>query len=77
MCGHVTSSAHTMARRLDAGIVWINSYRAEAFNSPFGGRKESGFGSQNGAASIDAYLQTKSVWCDLGDEVQDPFVLKV
>jgi (Z)-2-((N-methylformamido)methylene)-5-hydroxybutyrolactone dehydrogenase len=43
--------AHTMAKGLDAGIVWINTYRAEAFNSPFGGRKQSGFGSQNGAAS--------------------------
>ncbi len=69
--------AHTMAGRLDAGIVWINTYRAEAFSSPFGGRKHSGFGSQNGIASIEGYLQTKSVWCDLSDEVQDPFVLKL
>ena len=69
--------AHTLAGRLDAGIVWINTYRAEAFSSPFSGRKHSGFGSQNGIASIDGYLQTKSVWCDLSDEVQDPFVLKL
>jgi aldehyde dehydrogenase (NAD+) len=69
--------AHTMAGHLEAGIVWVNTYRAEAFSSPFGGRKQSGFGSQNGIASIDGYLQTKSVWCDLSDEVQDPFVLKL
>ena len=37
----------------------------------------SGHGSQNGAGAIDEYLQTKSVWCDLSGEVQDPFVLKV
>jgi aldehyde dehydrogenase (NAD+) len=68
--------AHTMARRLQAGTVWINIYRALAFNSPFGGYKASGLGRANGAEAIDQYLQTKSVWCELGDEVQDPFVLK-
>ncbi len=68
--------AHTMARRLQAGTVWINIYRALTFNSPFGGYKASGLGRANGAEAIDQYLQTKSVWCELGSEVQDPFVLK-
>ena len=68
--------AHTMARRLQAGTVWINIYRALAFNSPFGGYKSSGLGRANGMESVDQYLQTKSVWVELGDEVQDPFVLK-
>jgi aldehyde dehydrogenase (NAD+) len=68
--------AHTMARRLQAGTVWINIYRALAFNSPFGGYKSSGLGRANGAESVEQYLQTKSVWCELGNEVQDPFVLK-
>ena len=69
--------AHTMARRLQAGTVWINTYRAMAFNSPFGGYKMSGIGRVNGAEAIDQFLQTKSVWCELSDEIQDPFVLKV
>ncbi len=68
--------AHTMARRLQAGTVWINTYRALTFNSPFGGFKSSGFGRANGVESVDQYLQTKSVWCELGTEVQDPFVLR-
>lgn len=68
--------AHTMARRLQAGTVWINIYRALTFNSPFGGFKSSGLGRANGMESVDQYLQTKSVWVELGDEVQDPFVLK-
>ncbi|HVZ42867.1 MAG TPA: aldehyde dehydrogenase [Ramlibacter sp.] len=68
--------AHRMARRLQAGTVWINMYRALAFNSPFGGYKESGLGRQNGIESIRQYLQTKSVWCELSEEIQDPFVLK-
>ena len=70
------SRAHTMARKLQAGTVWINIYRALAFNSPFGGYKSSGLGRENGQESIGQYLQTKSVWCELGSEVQDPFVLK-
>ena len=69
--------AHRMARRVQAGTVWLNTYRAITFNSPFGGYKSSGFGRVNGAEAIDAYLQTKSVWCELSEDVQDPFVLKI
>lgn len=69
--------AHIMARRLQAGTVWINTYRAMAFNSPFGGYKNSGIGRVNGMESMEQFLQTKSVWCELSDEIQDPFVLKV
>ncbi len=69
--------AHTMARRLEAGTVWINTYRALTFNSPFGGYKSSGIGRQNGIEAVYQYLQTKSVWTELGSEVQDPFIMKV
>jgi aldehyde dehydrogenase (NAD+) len=69
--------AHRMARALQAGTVWINLYRALTYNSPFGGYKESGSGRANGAAAIGEYLQTKSVWCELGEEIQDPFVLRI
>lgn len=69
--------AHTMAKRLQAGTVWINTYRAMAFNSPFGGYKSSGIGRVNGIEAVDQFLQTKSVWCETSDEIQDPFVLKV
>ena len=69
--------AHRVARQLQAGTVWVNTYRAITYNSPFGGYKESGFGRVNGAEAIDGYLQTKSVWVELSDEVQDPFVMKV
>ena len=68
---------HQMARRLEAGTVWVNTYRALTFNSPFGGYKASGIGRQNGIEAVYQYLQTKSVWCELGDEIQDPFVMKV
>lgn len=68
--------AHRTARRLQAGTVWVNMYRAMTFNSPFGGYKASGTGRQNGIEAMDEYLQTKSVWCELSDDVQDPFVMR-
>lgn len=68
--------AHRMARDLQAGTVWINTYRALAFNSPFGGYKASGVGRLNGVEAIDGFLQTKSVWCELSSEIQDPFVMR-
>jgi acyl-CoA reductase-like NAD-dependent aldehyde dehydrogenase len=69
--------AHSMARRIQAGTIWINTYRALTFNSPFGGFKNSGIGRVNGIEAVDQFLQTKSVWCELSDEIQDPFVLKL
>jgi aldehyde dehydrogenase (NAD+) len=69
--------AHRMARALEAGTVWINMYRSLAPQSPFGGYKESGLGRQNGIEAILAYTQVKSVWVELSDEVQDPFILRV
>lgn len=68
--------AHTFARGLRAGTVWINTYRALAFNSPFGGYGNSGTGRNNGIESINQYLQTKSVWCELSTTAQDPFILR-
>ncbi|MCD0501761.1 aldehyde dehydrogenase [Bordetella petrii] len=71
------SRAHRLAKRLQAGTIWINTYRAMACNSPFGGYKSSGIGRVNGIEAVDQFLQTKSVWCETSDEIQDPFVLKV
>ena len=70
------SRAHRVAGALEAGTVWVNMYRAMAPQSPFGGYKESGIGRQNGLDAIREYVQTKSVWVELSDEVQDPFVLR-
>jgi acyl-CoA reductase-like NAD-dependent aldehyde dehydrogenase len=69
--------AHRVASLLEAGTVWVNMYRAMAPQSPFGGYKDSGVGRQNGSEAILEYLQTKSVWVELSDEVQDPFILRV
>jgi len=67
--------AHRMAARLDAGNVWINEYRILTYSTPFGGFKDSGLGSENGAEVLEEYTRTKSVWINQAGEVSDPFQL--
>lgn len=65
-----------MSEALEAGTVWVNTYRAVSYLAPFGGYKRSGIGRENGKEAIDAYLQTKTVWIDTIGEFADPFVLR-
>ncbi|MGD0073998.1 MAG: aldehyde dehydrogenase family protein [Candidatus Binataceae bacterium] len=59
------SRAHSVARKLKAGTVWINCYGVIDAISPFGGYKQSGFGRELGKHSIELYTQIKSVWTKL------------
>jgi (Z)-2-((N-methylformamido)methylene)-5-hydroxybutyrolactone dehydrogenase len=68
--------ATTMARRIRAGTVWVNTYRAVSFLMPFGGYKASGIGRENGAEAVEAYLQTKSVWINNAPGGGNPFVMR-
>ncbi len=52
-------TAFRMAERLEAGTVWVNSYRATSYLSPFGGYKRSGIGRESGLTAIREYLQEK------------------
>lgn len=64
------------SERLEAGSVWVNTYRAVSYMSPFGGYKRSGVGRENGQDAIWSYLQTKSVWISTADSVANPFVMR-
>jgi len=66
--------ALTMAGKLQAGTVWINTYRAVSYLSPFGGYKRSGLGRESGQEMIKEYLQVKSVWISTATDVPNPFV---
>ena len=46
-----------IARRLQAGVVWCNTYHQFDAASPFGGYKESGFGREGGPAGLRPYLR--------------------
>ena len=59
--------AHRAARRLQAGVCWINNYNITPIELPFGGVKQSGLGRENGTAAIEHYTQLKTVYVELGD----------
>ena len=57
--------AHHVARRLQAGTVWVNTYNVYDTAAPFGGYKQSGFGREMSMHALEHYTQVKSVWVDL------------
>jgi aldehyde dehydrogenase (NAD+) len=65
-----------MSERLQAGTVWVNTYRAVSFMAPFGGYKDSGLGRESGLEAVDGYLQTKTVWINTGAVAGNPFVIR-
>jgi aldehyde dehydrogenase (NAD+) len=53
--------AHTYAREVKAGTVWVNCYHVVDTTTPFGGFKMSGQGRENGEAALDHYTEMKTV----------------
>ncbi len=55
------SRALSLARRIEAGSVWVNGWYLGGVQAPTGGTKHSGFGRERGLAGIRNYLQVKNV----------------
>jgi phenylacetaldehyde dehydrogenase len=55
------SKAHRLAKKLQAGTVWLNCQLLLNQSLPFGGFKHSGLGREHGWEGMEAYLQTKTV----------------
>jgi len=60
------AKAHSVAARLRAGNVWINCYGVMNPAMPFGGFKQSGIGREMGDEGFSAFLESKSVYVNLG-----------
>ncbi|MGJ7522857.1 NAD-dependent succinate-semialdehyde dehydrogenase [Variovorax sp. LT1P1] len=54
-------NAHQLARRVEVGMLWINQPATPSPEMPFGGVKDSGYGSEGGPEAVEAYLNTKAV----------------
>ncbi len=65
-----------MSEKLKVGTVWINTYRAVSYTSPFGGYKRSGLGRESGLESVKEYLQVKSVWIATKSSTANPFIIR-
>ncbi|OLF05765.1 5-carboxymethyl-2-hydroxymuconate semialdehyde dehydrogenase [Actinophytocola xinjiangensis] len=59
--------AHTVAERIDAGMLWINSHNVRDLRTPFGGVKASGLGREGGRHSIDFYTEQRIVHVNVGE----------
>lgn len=69
--------AMRMSQALEAGTVWVNTYRAVSYLMPFGGMKHSGLGRESGITAIDEYLETKSTWISYAKGAPaNPFIMR-
>ena len=62
--GVITENVHTankVSKALKAGMCYVNGWALIQPQTSFGGFKQSGFGRELGAASLDGYLESKSV----------------
>lgn len=66
-----------VSREIQAGMVWVNTYRAAAVQAPFGGVKDSGSGRERGEEALDPYTVTKNIMVSYSDEERDPFAMKL
>src|SRR5699024_5073019 len=68
--------AHNLADEIDAGTIWINTYRSTAAQAPFGGFKNSGYGKERGKEALLEYTKIKNIMVNLSKEVRDPFTIE-
>ncbi len=71
------AKAHRMINQIDAGVVWVNSYRSVSPIVPFGGHGLSGYGREGGIEAALEYTKVKSVWLNTSeDTIPDPFLMR-
>ena len=69
--------AHRLCRKIRAGVVWVNTYRAVSPIVPFGGNGHTGYARESGMDAIRDYTRTKSIWINTSDvPMADPFVMR-
>ena len=54
-------TAHVLGQRLEVGMLWINQPATPSPEMPFGGVKDSGYGTEGGPEALEPYLVTKAV----------------
>ena len=64
-----TGRALRLSEQLEAGTVWINTYKVFSISTPFGGFKESGLGREKGIQGLKAWMQQKSIYLATGNSV--------
>lgn len=68
--------SYRVSDQLEAGVVWVNTYRTSAAQAPFGGVKQSGYGRERGEEALLEYTYIKNVFVDYSGDVRDPFSIQ-
>lgn len=55
------ASADLLARRVEVGMLWVNTPAAGSAELPFGGIKDSGYGTEGGPEAMESYLNTRAI----------------
>ena len=74
---HDIDRAMRFVHAIDAGTLWVNTYRSASMMSPAGGFKESGYGKHNGFEAMREYSRLKNVVIDYSGATQDAFVMRM
>ena len=61
-------TAWRIARRIEAGTVWINTYKQFSSSTPFGGIKDSGLGREKGRRWVQSYMNQKAIYWGMSQE---------
>jgi len=61
--------ALNIARRVETGRMWVNTYNQIPEHAPFGGYKKSGIGRETHKVILEHYSQMKNILIDLSDDV--------
>jgi acyl-CoA reductase-like NAD-dependent aldehyde dehydrogenase len=64
------------SERLQAGTIWVNTYRMGGPSTPFGGYKRSGLGREGGTEALKEWVNTKTVWLCGKPDTKNPFVMR-
>jgi aldehyde dehydrogenase (NAD+) len=67
------AAAKEVAGQIQAGMVWVNTYRYIRYNIPYGGYKISGLNRENGSEGLEPYFETKSTIINLGGNYADAY----
>ena len=59
--------AWRIGRAVQAGTVWINTYKQFSISTPFGGWRDSGLGREKGRLGIQQYMEQKSLYWGLNE----------
>ena len=69
--------AMRVSKAVQAGIVFVNTYRLISPIAPFGGFKNSGYGRESGLEVMKDYSNTKTTWINTSTkEIDDPFIIR-